>query len=178
MRLRIAMLAVVIVAAVMALLLTQTSAPRVKIATVAALPMPLPYPYDEKANADAGVADAFARARASGKRVLIDMGGNWCPDCRILAGVMALPEMRGFLAAHYEIVMVDVGMFDKNLQIPARFGIAKLTGVPTVVIAEANGKTLNATNSAELADAREMMPQAIANWFARWAGPSPTVDVH
>ena len=120
----------------------QMPAPHVKIAAVTALPVPLPYPYDEKADANAALASAFARAKANGKRVLIDMGGKWCPDCRILAGIMGLAEMKQFLGAHYEIVMVDVGMFDKNLQIPARFGIKKLEGVPTVVIAQTDGKDL------------------------------------
>ena len=61
------------------------------------------------------------------------MGGNWCGDCIVLANLMQLPEMKPFLAAHFEIVKVDVGRFDKNLQIPARFGVIdrlKTGGVP------------------------------------------------
>ena len=53
-------------------------------------------PFDESADANAVVANAFARAKTAHKRVLIDLGGNWCADCRILAGVMELPEMRRF----------------------------------------------------------------------------------
>ena len=73
------------------------TAPHVRIAETKQLPTPLPYPYDEMANADAAVDAAFARAKTNGKRVLVDLGGNWCPDCRILAGVMALPEVKPFL---------------------------------------------------------------------------------
>ena len=63
--------------------------------------------------------------------MLIDLGGNWCPDCVVLANLMLLPELKPFLAVHFEIVSVDVGRFDKNLQIPARFGITqRLEGVP------------------------------------------------
>ena len=40
---------------------------------------------------------------------MIDLGGNWCADCRIMSGLMELPEMHSFLAAHYEIATVDVG---------------------------------------------------------------------
>ena len=147
-------------------------APRVSVTDVAALPSPLPYPYAEGADAKAAVADAFTRAKASGKRVLIDFGGNWCPDCRILAGVMALPEMKSFIAAHYETVTVDVGRFDKNLDIVQSFGIEKLKGVPTVVVAEPDGKPINVTNSGELSDARTMTPQALANWLAKWTEPA------
>src|SRR5882757_1639378 len=142
--------------------------PMVHIASTAALPKPLPYPYDEKADAIAAVAESFVRAKASGKRVLIDFGGNWCPDCRILAGVMNLPEVKSYVLAHYEVVTVDVGRFDRNLPLAARFGIVKLAGVPTVVIAEPDGTPLNVTNSADLTNAREMNPQLIADWLARW----------
>ncbi len=57
---------------------------------------------------------------------------------------MDLPEVHAFLKAHYETVSVDVGRFDKNLQIPARFGITdRLEGVPSVLVATPGGKLVN-----------------------------------
>ena len=81
-------------------------APRVPVATVNDLPQPLPFPYDEQADAQAVVAKARAQAKREHKRLLIDLGGNWCLDCRILAGVMHQPAMKRFLDAHYEIVAI------------------------------------------------------------------------
>ena len=147
------------------------TAPHVRLRSNTELPVPLPLPYDEQANATAQVEAAFKRAKQTGKRVLIDFGGNWCPDCRILAGVMKLPEVKSFIDGHYEVATVDVGRFDKNLDVVGRFGIQKLRGVPTVVVAEADGTTLNVTNSADLANASAMTPQGIADWLARWARP-------
>lgn len=145
-------------------------APRITSVTeLAQLETPLPTPYDSRVDADAALAATIARAKASGKRVLIDLGGNWCTDCRILAAVMELPELKTFLAKHYEIVEIDVGRMNKNMQIPARYGVTKLDGVPTVLIVETDGTLINATNSADLADARSMNPQGIADWLARWA---------
>jgi thiol-disulfide isomerase/thioredoxin len=144
-------------------------APKVGIASFAELKPP-PAPYDLTVDANAAVDAAFARARKSHKRVLIDLGGNWCGDCRILAGVMDLPQMHRFLTAHFEIVEVNVGRFDTNLQIPARFGLTKrLVGVPTVLIATPDGKLVNGGDVFALADARHMEPQAVADWLAKWA---------
>jgi thiol-disulfide isomerase/thioredoxin len=144
-------------------------APKISIASFAELTPP-EAPYDTTANANAAVDAAFARARLSHKRVLLDLGGNWCGDCRILSGLMALPEMRAFLARHYEIAMVDVGRFDANLQIPARFGFtARLTGVPTVLIATPDGRLVNRGDVFALDDARDLQPQAVADWLAKWA---------
>jgi thiol-disulfide isomerase/thioredoxin len=144
--------------------------PRVSISSYAQLATPLPYPYDEAANADAAVAKARARALARHRLLLIDLGGNWCGDCRVLAGTMALPEVKAFVDAHYEVVTVDVGRFDKNLQIPARYGIqGRLEGVPSLLIVDPRrDHLLDGGHVAALADARHMDPQSLADWLARW----------
>jgi thiol-disulfide isomerase/thioredoxin len=145
-------------------------APRMAITSFAQLKTPLPYPYDEHADASAVVAAAKARALARHKLLLIDLGGNWCPDCRILAGTMEQSELRAFVDAHYEVVTVDVGRFDKNLQIPAHYGIIRrLEGVPSVLVVDpASDRLIDAGHVAALSDARHMSPQALADWLAQW----------
>jgi thiol-disulfide isomerase/thioredoxin len=150
---------------------TAAPPPHVSITDYAQLKTPLPYPYDETADASAAVDRALARAKKSGKRVIIDLGGNWCGDCRILAATMELPEMKAFLGRHFEIVTVDVGRFDKNLQVPARYGITtRLEGVPALLVVDPKtGKQLvDRAQVAALADARHMRPQDLADWFAQW----------
>jgi thiol:disulfide interchange protein len=150
--------------------LAAVPAPKPSIANLQQLPVVIMRPYDEAANADAQVAAAFARARKSHKRVLIDLGGNWCPDCIVFANFIQLPEMRRFMADHYEKVVVDVGRFDRNLQIPARFGFkARLAGVPMILVATPDGKLVNGTDVFAATDARHMTPQALASYLAKYA---------
>ncbi|GGB17681.1 hypothetical protein GCM10011380_04020 [Sphingomonas metalli] len=146
------------------------SAPRVPIASFDALPKPLPLPY-HAGDAKAQVAAARARALKGHKRLLIDLGGNWCLDCRLLAGVMELPQMRGFVAKHFEVVTVDVGRFDANLNIPAHYGITgRLAGVPALLIVDPKSdRLINKGRETALADARSLTPQALADWLAGWA---------
>ena len=143
-------------------------APAVSIASLHDLATPLPYPYDPNANAQAQVAAARKQAKAQGKLLLIDLGGNWCPDCRLLAAVMRLPEVAAFVSAHYVVVMVDVGHEDRNLDIPAHYGVKSLEGVPSLLVIDAGGRLVNSGHVAALADARSMTPQALANWLASW----------
>ena len=142
-------------------------APRVKIGSLAELPTPLPYPYDVDADAERALSAALKRAKTTHRRVLVDLGGNWCPDCRILAAVMDLPEVAAFVKAHYEVVMVDVGRMDRNTQIAQRYGL-KLQGVPSILILDDHGRLLDRGHEPALADARSMTPQALADWLARW----------
>jgi hypothetical protein len=139
------------------------------IASLDALGQPLPKPYDEAADGARTVAAARKRAIAEHKKLLIDLGGNWCADCRILAGVIELPELNAFVRSHYVMVTVDVGRYDKNMQVPASFGISHLDGVPALLVVDPkSGKLLNNGHLFALADARHMTPQALADWLAQW----------
>jgi hypothetical protein len=99
--------------------------------------------YDPTRDADADVAAAFARARANGRMVMIVLGGNWCHDSRALAEHFAEADFQAMLSDRYEIVYVDVGHRDRNLQIPARYGVASLQGTPTVLVLAADGTLLS-----------------------------------
>ncbi|HEY0437136.1 MAG TPA: thioredoxin family protein, partial [Phenylobacterium sp.] len=107
-------LAALLAAAALPLGAAAAPAPKLSMASYAELKTPLPYPYNEQANADRDVARAKARALKTRKLLMIDLGGNWCGDCRILSATMERPELKAFVARHYELVLVDVGHFDKN----------------------------------------------------------------
>ena len=130
-----------------------------------------PFPYDEAANADGAVAAARARAIKGHRRLLIDLGGNWCLDCRLLAGTMQLPEVAAYVRRHYEVVTVDIGRFTKNAQIPAHYGITgRLAGVPAVLVVDPRSdRLINRGHETALSDARSLSPQALADWLAQWA---------
>ena len=159
----------VLSAMVLAVALGAAAPPPLPIRDLKDLPVVTMAPYDEKADANAVVAAAFARAHKSHKRVLLDLGGNWCPDCIVLANVMRLPVMQKFLTAHYEVAAVDVGRFDRNLQIPARFGFTqRLEGVPTILVATPDGKLVNQGHVFALSNAGQMTPQSLAAYLAEW----------
>ncbi|HXA38768.1 MAG TPA: thioredoxin family protein [Phenylobacterium sp.] len=163
------------VAALAALALAGSAAasaapPKLAIDSFAQLQTPLPYPYDEAADANAAVARAKARARAEHKLLLVDLGGNWCGDCRILSATLDRPELKAFMDRRYTTVLVDVGHFDKNLQIPAHWGITeRLEGVPALLVVDPKtDRLLDGGHVAALEDARHMTPQALADWLAQW----------
>ena len=153
------------------LLLAAAPAPHIAAQSFDQLAKPLPLPYAEGADADAAVAAAKARALKAHKKLLIDLGGNWCPDCRILAGTMALPDVKRWLDRHFEVVSVDIGRWDKNRQVSEHYGIhGRLAGAPSVLIVDPKTDTLlNRGHEAALSDARHMTPQALADWLAGWA---------
>ena len=50
------------------------------------------------------------RAKKLHKLLMIDLGGNWCADCRLLTATMEQAwEPKAFVEKHYVVVLVDVG---------------------------------------------------------------------
>jgi len=143
-------------------------APTIALPSIDALPTPLPYPYDEQADAEADLAAAIKKAKAHKKLVLIDLGGNWCGDCRVFAGVIEQPDAKAWVDKHFEVVAINVGRYDQNMQIPAKYGVDKLKGVPTFLVVDTKGKLVNDGAFFALTDARHMTPQSIIDWLAQW----------
>ncbi|MES2988528.1 MAG: thioredoxin family protein [Pseudomonadota bacterium] len=147
----------------------QVASPRLTVRTIEQLPRPLAAPYDSEADAGADIAAAAARARKSGKRLMVDFGANWCIDCRVFASVVELPEMRPWMAKHFEWVAVDVGRFNRNMDLAERYGIA-LEAVPAIfVIDPRSGKLLNRAEVQGLGEAALLTPPQMVAWLAKWA---------
>ena len=102
-----------------------------------------PRPYDENSNAMLDVDAALMAAAANDKKVLVVLGANWCHDSRGLAAKFQKPEAASLIEEAYELVYVDVGQRDRNLNIGARFGVPTLYGTPTVLILSSDGILLN-----------------------------------
>jgi thiol:disulfide interchange protein len=139
-------------------------------AATADLPKPLPEPYSAEADAKADIKAALARAKTRNTRVLIEFGGNWCPDCRVLAGVLSLAEVKAQMDKKFEILAVDVGRRDRNLDVAEAYGLS-LKGVPTVLVLGNDGKIVPDGVILSLSDARGMTPQSIVDTLMMRAAP-------
>jgi thiol-disulfide isomerase/thioredoxin len=127
-------------------------------------------PYDEAADGRAELAAAIARAKAANKRVLVKFGANWCPDCRVLAGALEIPDIKSYAESKFELVSIDVGRRNKNLDLAAKYGQG-LKGVPTVVVVDPKTDTaVQGLNTLALSDARDMAPAAILDVLKSWGG--------
>ncbi len=124
-----------------------------------------PKPYNPKANAGAQLHHALAEARANHEPVLVFFGANWCEDCRSLAHALKSGRNARLMDRHFNIVKVDVGNFNRNLDIDKRYGDPIHMGIPAAVILSPKGKLLYATRAGELANARQMSDRGVYDFF-------------
>lgn len=96
------------------------------------------YPYDESADARSDVNAALLHAE--NKKVLLIFGANWCPDCRKFDAQMMKEPLRTTILNHYELVKIDIGQFDKNMDIAEAYGRPTSKGIPAAAIVDSTGR--------------------------------------
>ena len=122
-------------------------------------------PYDENADASENISEAIEKAKLENKYVLLQMGGNWCPDCRTLGEYFSRPEIKEWLDDRTVLVSVDVGEWDRNLDIVEEYGNPISEGIPALVLLNSENEVLFATLAGELASARSMSKNDLIVWL-------------
>src|SRR5271156_1011071 len=101
-------------------------------------------PYDEHADAGAQVQQALAQARADHRDVMLVFGANWCPDCRELDKALH-GKSQALIDGKFIVVKVDVGHFDKNLELAESYGNPIKKGIPAAVLVSPGNQVLYST---------------------------------
>jgi thioredoxin 1 len=124
------------------------------------------YPAD--ADAYKEIEEALHAAAKSHKRVMLVFGGNWCYDCHVLDAAFHLPEIAPTLNRNYVVVHVDVGEYNKNLDIAKKYEVPLERGVPAAAILDGTGKLLVSQKNQEFEKARSMAPEDILAFLNKW----------
>ena len=120
--------------------------------------------YDETADAQAAVTKALAQAKNSHKKVLVLFGANWCKDCLELDKSLQ-GQSAALIASKFVLVKVNVGQFDKNLDLVHQYDNPIKKGIPAAVMLNPDNTVLYASKGGELSNARRMSEQGVFDFF-------------
>ncbi len=124
--------------------------------------------YSDTADAKEEIRHAILKAAAEHKRVLLDFGGNWCPDCHLLNIYFQDPGNAALLAANYVLVDVSVGQYDKNLDVVRKYGIPLNKGVPALAVLDGAGHVIYAQRNGEFESMRKLDSSAVTTFLQKW----------
>ncbi len=128
------------------------------------------YTPKEAFDPDAPAHDMVAALKASDeKKRLLILGANWCPDAKAFAGMLEIDHLADFINSHFQPVIIDVGRYDHNMDIPARFGLTDWEGLPSLMILDAQDRFLNKDTYNMFRNARERHPSDIVTHLIRFA---------
>jgi thioredoxin 1 len=124
--------------------------------------------YPAGVNAEKEIAEALQNAAKTHKRVLLIFGGNWCYDCHVLDEAFHTPEIAPTLNRNFVVVHVDVGEYDKNLDIAKKYEVPLERGVPAAAVLENDGKLLFTQKNQEFEKARSLAPEDVLAFLNKW----------
>ena len=137
--------------------------------------------YPAAANAHEDIRQALLKAGAEHKNVLLVFGGDWCIDCHLLDLYFHDPGNASLLAANYVVVDVNIGEYDRNLDLTSKYGIPLSKGVPALVVLDGSGRVLYAQRNAEFENMRVKDASAVTAFLQKWkprATHKPTATHH
>jgi thiol-disulfide isomerase/thioredoxin len=132
------------------------------------LQFPHPEPYSGLLVTDDELKEFIKISTDQNKQSIIIFGANWCPDARLLEGVLRLPTVKDFLKSNVNILNIDVGNYEINTNLFSYFDSEIEDGIPRVFIMDAKGKNINLHKNEVMRKAREFSTQEIFNYFQKF----------
>jgi thiol-disulfide isomerase/thioredoxin len=127
------------------------------------------YPAPKQAETD--LSEALAASAAAHKRVILDFGGNWCPDCQVLDVYFHDSANKPILDANYILVHVNIGRLSENLDLAQRFEVPLNKGVPALAVLDEKGTLLYSQKGGEFEAMRGMQSSAVTKFLNDWKAP-------
>jgi thioredoxin-related protein len=124
--------------------------------------------YDPAVNARKEIAETLRQSAKDHKRIILVFGGNWCFDCHVLDYRFHENGIREVVDQNYHVVHIDIGQYDKNLDLPEKYGTTIKKGVPAISILSPTGKVLFGDTTGEFEKARSMNPNDLLAFLDKW----------
>ena len=140
----------------------------------AASPAPQSFPkptdkFDPKRDAAKDIQAAVAEAKRTKRRVILDVGGEWCSWCHTLDRYfVAHPDLAATRDQLYVWIKVHWSPEFPNEAVLSKY--PKIPGYPHLFVLDQEGKLVQSQGTAELEDGSSYSLDKMQQFLLRWAG--------
>lgn len=114
------------------------------------------------------IRQAISSVSKSRKNILVIFGADWCYDCHVLEKAFHRPDIAAVLGPNYQVVNIDIGEMNKNLDIAQQYEVPLDRGVPAIAILDSSGKVLFSQKKGEWERARALGPEDLLALLKQW----------
>ena len=124
--------------------------------------------FDPARDAAADIGAALAEARRTGKRVLVDVGGDWCIWCKRLDRFFEeQKDVAAYLHANYVTVKVNYSKENRNEAVLSRY--PKVAGYPHLFVLDTTGVLLRSQDTGALESGKAHDREKVLAFLKAWA---------
>ena len=124
--------------------------------------------YDPKANPQSDLSIAIKKAQKSNKKILLEVGGDWCPWCKKLNKLFnENKEIANLLNKYFIVLKVNYSKENKNQEFLSKY--PKIEGYPHIFILNKNGELLHSQNTGDLESGDHHDPDKVIKFLKEWS---------
>lgn len=123
--------------------------------------------FDPSRNPAKDVKEAVEGAKKSNKRIILDVGGDWCIWChRLDAFIESSDDIKTFLNKNFILVKINFSKENKNEEFLSKF--PEIPGYPHYFVLEKDGKLLQSQNTGELEEGKGYSKEKMMAFLKKW----------
>jgi len=126
--------------------------------------------YDPKRNAAFDVETAIKEAQRADKRILLEVGGDWCEWCKTLDKFFEdNSELANLRDQFFVTVKINFSEENPNKQLLDRYG--KISAYPHLFVLDSEGKLLQSQGTGVLESGKSYDLEKLTAFLKKWAPP-------
>jgi len=123
--------------------------------------------FDPARNPAEDLKDAVIEAQKSGRRIILDVGGDWCIWCHRLDDfIKKNDEINSFLNKNFIIMKINFSRENKNEEFLSQY--PEIPGYPHFFVLEKNGELLYSQNTGELEHNKGYSKEKMMAFLKKW----------
>ncbi len=124
--------------------------------------------FDPSRDAAGDIKAAVVEAKRTHRRVLLDVGGDWCIWCHRLDSLfITRKDLNDYLHSRYVVVKVNYSKENKNETVLSRY--PKIPGYPHLFVLDSKGTLLRSKDTGELESGKGHDPAKVMAFLKKWA---------
>jgi thioredoxin-related protein/uncharacterized protein YciI len=124
--------------------------------------------FDPARDASADIREAIAEAKRSNRRIILDVGGEWCIWCKRLDTLfMRNSDLTDFMFKNYVVVKVNFSKENENETVLSQY--PEIQGYPHIFVLEKDGKLLHSQDTGDLESGKGHSRNKVFEFLKKWA---------
>ena len=123
--------------------------------------------FDPARDASKDLEKAVEEAKVSNRRIILDVGGEWCIWChRIDDFIEENKDIKNFIKDNFVVVKINFSKENENTEFLSKY--PEIPGYPHFFVLESNGKLLHSQDTGQLEQGKGYSHEKMMAFLKKW----------